>query len=455
MKAPPTQGMLDSQIEELACIGKACSPLRSGQGWKHIRDAGGLAMLPSSALRSKPGLCAGHRPTHLRCEDMAPGARCRTDAYGRRHQLCTDLPELRSAASAVVEPAQNISRRWAAYRGSVLHPEHTWRWESKKRVRIKCKASACSAHSSRVSVVDFLNFTEMAGAGSNRMDQPRQGFVPTLLREVHAHGAAPRISQMPCSANARMEDAVILRSFFVDARGWPLRAPGSTFLEIGAYNGMDETTTWFFEACLGWRGILIEAHPASFDVLKEARPRTLNMRLAACAEWGFVSFPAAGGTTARHAASTRRGNAGGVDQTTPRRAASPSPPSSLRVRCGPLGEYLTLLGVSRLDFVSLDVEGSEEVVVASVLRSGISLGVLMVEVRGDGQRPRLVSTLTNARLTYTGQIYARPSSQNEVVSDVWVNLSHMAAFYPLSCALNVSGCGGSATGGSSFQALKR
>ena len=95
--------------------------------------------------------------------------------------------------------------------------------------------------------------------------------------------------------------------------------------------------------------------------------------------------------------------------------------------------------------IVFQVEGSELVVVESLLRPGLSLGVLMVEVRGDGQRPLLFATLLQARMTYAGQIYARPSQRNEVVSDVWVNLSHLELHYPRSCALHGDSCGALST----------
>ena len=43
--------------------------------------------------------------------------------------------------------------------------------------------------------------------------------------------------------------------------------------------------------------------------------------------------------------------------------------SPISVSCGPLGDYLSLLGVTRLDYFSLDVEGSELEVIES-LRNG-------------------------------------------------------------------------------------
>ena len=71
---------------------------------------------------------------------------------------------------------------------------------------------------------------------------------------------------LPCSS-ARGEDAAVLRSFFTDAAsGAPLapRAGRPTYLELGGGDGVVESTTLAFDACLRWDGVLLEAHPDAF-----------------------------------------------------------------------------------------------------------------------------------------------------------------------------------------------
>ena len=91
---------------------------------------------------------------------------------------------------------------------------------------------------------------------------PRPGYVLTLTQSLCAHkNPAPRlltrprraapcrpIEKLPCSS-ARFEDGAVLRSFFSRADGSAIR--GGSFLEMGAYDGNTESTTRFFEGCLG------------------------------------------------------------------------------------------------------------------------------------------------------------------------------------------------------------
>ena len=74
-------------------------------------------------------------------------------------------------------------------------------------------------------------------------------------------------------------------------------------------------------------------------------------------------------------------------------------------------------------------------VVKSLERPGLSLGVVLVEVRNDGQRPGILQHLLGRGMRYVGQIYARGTMINKVVDDCFVNVTHMRTFFPRSWAL--------------------
>lgn len=125
----------------------------------------------------------------------------------------------------------------------------------------------------------------------------RVGFVPTLTQSIYAQGAyrsGPRsraplqlARQLPCSS-ARFEDGVILHTFFTRSDGTPIH--DGRFLEMGAFNGDSESTTWYLEGCLGWRGVLVEAMPRLFAHVIQQPRATLNLRLAVCEEHGWANF---------------------------------------------------------------------------------------------------------------------------------------------------------------------
>ena len=90
----------------------------------------------------------------------------------------------------------------------------------------------------------------------------------------------------------------------------------------------------------------------------------------------------------------------------------------------------------RVDLLSLDVEGAEPVAVAT-LGDQISYGVVMAEVTAGARRYQTMETMLERGFHYVGQISARPSVANYVISDVWYNRSHFQTYWPRSRALFV------------------
>ena len=50
------------------------------------------------------------------------------------------------------------------------------------------------------------------------------------------------------------------------------------FLELGGHDGRAASNTIFTEVCRGWRGLLIEANPHSFKMLRKHRPGVLAVQ---------------------------------------------------------------------------------------------------------------------------------------------------------------------------------
>ena len=197
---------------------------------------------------------------------------------------------------------------------------------------------------------------------------------------------------------------------------------GGLFLEIGGANGLEQSNSWIFEVCLGWKGVLVEGHPRFFNQLTRHRPASLNLNFAACPSGGWANFSAQRWTGARLITADERTSNGGTVQT-------------VSVQCGQLGDHLEQLGVNRLDFLSVDVEGAELAVLQSLHFEQLSIGVVLAEVRGDGVRPRLLAHLLGHGMRYIGQFEGRGTPINAVFDDVFVNMSHLARFFPESQAL--------------------
>lgn len=180
-----------------------------------------------------------------------------------------------------------------------------------------------------------------------------------------------------CSGSIGEEDTV-LRHFFGGAAGLPLRR-GGIFLELGANDGRKGTNTLFLEHCLGWRGLLVEGQPATFERLRAFRRAASAAKLATavCEAHGHVDFYNKSQATA--------GIPGLMTGTHRRRWHNrPDSRATTRVPCGPLGEWLKLLGVTKVDLLVLDVEGAELMVLRTLDWGALRVAVLLAECHANG-----------------------------------------------------------------------
>lgn len=394
-------------MEATVCLGvgdSACLPLSVAA--QRLANASWLASLPPFALRDD------HHRNCLLCNDSRVEAAM---ACSRDHP--EELWDTSAAVSSLGElPTAPNTIDYVEHRSSSHH-----------------HVSPCNSSSASPACV--------TPSSSHR------GWLPSLLpnnsldvsvgwREYMPKSRGPVV--LPCSS-ARGDDAAVLRTFFTDrVTGRALR--GGTFLEIGAYDGITESNTWLFEGCLGWRGVLVEAQPHRFKELRQRRPSSLNLQMAACEAAATVNFSAyawAGASIVRPTGGAGAGTSGG--NATVARDPTQRSAGTVAVPCAPLGASLTALGVRSLDFLSVDTEGAELLVidslVASVRAGALSMGVLLVEVRPDGLRRGLAEALLGVGMRYVGQLTARGTSLNMVVDDVYVNLTHLSLRHPRSRAL--------------------
>lgn len=177
---------------------------------------------------------------------------------------------------------------------------------------------------------------------------------------------------------------------------------------------MSESNTLYYERCLGWRGLLIEAAARNFKELRRNRPNATTIHAAVCERSSRAYLTSGDGTAARIKEESQTLN------------------DKRSVRCEPLSRLIAEGlgdGASRIDFLSLDVEGHEPDAVRS-LGTAVSFGVMIVEVATGARRVHVMRTLLRRGMRFVGTISGRPSQKNFVMSDVFYNASHFRAFWP-------------------------
>jgi hypothetical protein len=168
------------------------------------------------------------------------------------------------------------------------------------------------------------------------------------------------------------EDKIIFETFFKDINdgGQSVHRVGGTYIELGAFDGQTESNSRFFDLCLGWKGLLIEGNPSTYEKTLQARPQAHRMSFApSCKDEDstaqFYSYPMANsGLEGR--AKTYQGK------------------PLIQVPCGPLGPVLEdMFQGETIDFFSLDVEGAEPMVLETIDFNKVKIDVLMIEVKNN------------------------------------------------------------------------
>ena len=140
------------------------------------------------------------------------------------------------------------------------------------------------------------------------------------------------------------------------------------FLEMGGLDGITFSNSRLYEYCAGWDGILIEAQPNNVKLLYENRPCAVIIPEGVC-------FPNADGSPSTIRMSMHEGTA--FDLST--RPESSDNEEGVDVPCRPLSAMLEEVGVTRINFFSLDVEGSELKVLETFDFDKVKIDVLIVE----------------------------------------------------------------------------
>ena len=140
-----------------------------------------------------------------------------------------------------------------------------------------------------------------------------------------------------------------------------------TFVELGAFDGVTESNSQLFERCLNWTGVLVEPNPRAWEALREhraARPRAhLYHASPTCNE----SDDDATARIANHAYTSSALLAAGATR------------GGALVACTSMARVLRHARVDAIDVWSLDVEGSEADVLATVDFDAVRVSVLVVE----------------------------------------------------------------------------
>jgi FkbM family methyltransferase len=210
--------------------------------------------------------------------------------------------------------------------------------------------------------------------------------------------------------------------------------PG-TFVELGAFDGLTLSNTLLLESCYNWTGLLIEASPSNYKKLSSpavarVRRRSSKVHSAICAGGsGTVNFTKRGGPVSaqRDLMTELQANswASLIKKGTDHLESTPVP-------CRPLSSIMDSSGLTKVDFLSLDVEGAEAVVLGTVDPSRFKIVMMEaaysnMSVSGSTDHVahelllRAGLTLASPRLWVPGsRVYLGPDIRELLLPSSWV-----------------------------------
>lgn len=192
-------------------------------------------------------------------------------------------------------------------------------------------------------------------------------MIVTQILLFYLNFVNSKINEKDCRHMSQSgESEVIYDKFFSN----PIKYDG-VFVELGGFDGKKFSNSWYFEKCLGWRGLLLEGNPINFSKMVINRPDTMKMHMAICSEPQIVNFTLHGGAVA--------GSIKAMSPSFKNQWHHTQHPHSVEVFCGPIAHPLCLLGITYIDFFSIDVEGAELDVIQSIDFERIYIHVMIVE----------------------------------------------------------------------------
>lgn len=164
------------------------------------------------------------------------------------------------------------------------------------------------------------------------------------------------------------------------------------FVEAGGLDGQFLSNSLWLEQYQGWRGLLLEPAPANFEILQTKHRHCWTSNTCFSTEnyatQITLAAPKLPGDTLNNLGLLIRGGAHDVDvKQIPSANAfhnyHHATKSYSKEYCFPLVSYLLALNVSKIDFLSLDTQGSELSILQTIPWKDITVRLVVAEAQDD------------------------------------------------------------------------
>jgi FkbM family methyltransferase len=205
-----------------------------------------------------------------------------------------------------------------------------------------------------------------------------QALIKDIAR-VRKQLALTTVDNLRLPAHMPSEDGeeLLLFNFFGRKRS-------GFYVDVGAYNGVDLSNSYFFEA-IGWTGVLIEPDPFLFEQCLNARPYSKVLNVAVSDRPGTLIFSRASGKE-------WLSYVGDNPERENRIISEGGTIERISVKCQTLNEILVDCN-QPIDFITIDVEGHEFTILSALDFERIRPRVFVVELSTSDSDQRVVELL--------------------------------------------------------------
>lgn len=250
---------------------------------------------------------------------------------------------------------------------------------------LSCTAAADS-DAQHMASEDAHNMRRLAKGGPRATKKSEEAG---WLRLKHDKRALARLG-MPRPAFEDMEHCALTEA---RSQQWldlmmlaPLRCmtggqPG-TFVELGAFTGVNLSNTVMLERCFQWSGLLIEGSPSNYAKLIQSGRKAPMVHSAVCPGDAdtYVNFTSIGGEISGEPSLRTTGVSKNKQPRIRKALAEMAKAANVPVVCRSLERILDKAGHTKMDILFLDVEGAEAKVLSSINPSRFA--VIIVEAPG-------------------------------------------------------------------------
>lgn len=176
------------------------------------------------------------------------------------------------------------------------------------------------------------------------------------------------------------QDKYLYERFFKNKRN-------GIFVEIGAHDGITKSNSYFFEKYLGWSGICIEPISELFELLEKNRSCTCIKGCIANFT-GTAEFLKISGYSEMLSGLSSHYDERHLERIEKELQLYGGSKATIQVPCYKLVDIFKTHGISHVDYLSVDTEGSELAVLQSIDFEVIDISIIGVENNYNTQEAR-------------------------------------------------------------------